>query len=421
VDRVHDRSQYDRPVGHGHGSRRRKVGGQRSLAPMDIAMLQRSAGNLAVTRLIGLQRAGAVPGVEPEPTTVPEVLRSSGRTLEAGVRAEMEQTLGADFSRVRVHSDTVAQRSAAEIGARAYTSGNHVVLGAGATDRHTLAHELWHVRQQSQGPVAGTDAGNGLSISDPHDRFEREAEMVADRAVRGHRAPARLDGQEAGGVSPGSRPVQRVFFGSSREADIGATMAARRRQRLDHEYGPLVGPHRVKEESELAEDGDVRLNPVWYRLENFPPGLLLDRGKSAVWCFSVGARGEILMGCEDITTVVEVVEWARLLTAMQEKDPTLTMDELQLRLNSSGHPTIAASFQSLGRTQVKPARVSGELLWNAELERFEINDKSGRYMSKKVRAGLQRADAVRWMTTVADRMTRHFGVPIGMANSKYGG
>ncbi|WP_433558429.1 hypothetical protein ACQPWY_07660 [Pseudonocardia xinjiangensis] len=286
---MRDRSQYDRPVGHGHGSRRRKVGGQRSLAPMDIAMLQRSAGNLAVTRLIGLQRAGAVPGVEPEPTTVPR-----------------------------------------------------------------------------------------------------------------------------------TRPVQRAFFGSSRDADVGATMAARRRQRLDHEYGPLAGPKRVKEESEFADDGDVRLNPVWYRLENIPPGLLLDRGKNAVWCFSVGARGEVLMGSEDITTVVEDEEWARLLTGMQEKDPTLTMDQLQLRLNAAGHPTIAAGFQPLGRTQVKPARVSGELRWNAETERFEINDQSGRYMSKKVRPGLERADAARWMTNLADRMAKHFGVPIGIKNMKFG-
>ena len=67
----------------------------------------------------------------------------------------MEARLGVGFRDVRVHSDGAAQRSAAEIGARAYTSGSHVVLGAGGADQRTLAHELEHVIQQRQGPVDG--------------------------------------------------------------------------------------------------------------------------------------------------------------------------------------------------------------------------------------------------------------------------
>ncbi|GGU29996.1 hypothetical protein GCM10010289_59270 [Streptomyces violascens] len=97
----------------------------------------------------------------------------------------METRLGADFSDVRVHNDSAAKASAAEVGARAYTSGNHVVIGDGGDDKHTLAHELTHVIQQRQGPVAGTDNGSGLKVSDPSDRFEREAEANATRAMRG--------------------------------------------------------------------------------------------------------------------------------------------------------------------------------------------------------------------------------------------
>ncbi|MYR64083.1 DUF4157 domain-containing protein, partial [Streptomyces sp. SID625] len=95
----------------------------------------------------------------------------------------MEARLGADFSDVRMHTDQAARRSAAEIGARAYTSGSHVVVGEGGADRHTLAHELTHVVQQRQGPVAGTDHGDGLRVSDPSDRFEREAEANAHRVL----------------------------------------------------------------------------------------------------------------------------------------------------------------------------------------------------------------------------------------------
>ncbi|MGW2818437.1 eCIS core domain-containing protein, partial [Streptomyces sp. NPDC001415] len=92
---------------------------------------------------------------------------------------------GADFSDVRIHNDSAAKASAAEVGARAYTSGSHVVIGDGGADKHTLAHELTHVIQQRQGPVAGTDNGSGLKVSDPSDRFEREAEANATRVMSG--------------------------------------------------------------------------------------------------------------------------------------------------------------------------------------------------------------------------------------------
>ncbi|MEU8825247.1 DUF4157 domain-containing protein [Streptomyces sp. NPDC048636] len=115
---------------------------------------------------------------------VQAVLRSSGRPLAEPLRQEMEGRLGADFSDVRLHTGGAARASAAAVGARAYTSGSHVVIGEGGGDKHTLAHELTHVIQQRQGPVAGTDNGSGLRVSDPADRFEREAEANATRVMR---------------------------------------------------------------------------------------------------------------------------------------------------------------------------------------------------------------------------------------------
>ncbi|MFD8705682.1 DUF4157 domain-containing protein [Kitasatospora sp. NPDC059648] len=120
-------------------------------------------------------------------SAVHAVLRSPGRPLDDAIRADMEARLGADFSDVRIHNDAAAKASAAEVGARAYTSGSHVVIGDGGADRHTLAHELTHVIQQRQGPVAGTANGSGLRVSDPGDRFERAAEANAHRVMR---APA---------------------------------------------------------------------------------------------------------------------------------------------------------------------------------------------------------------------------------------
>lgn len=116
-------------------------------------------------------------------SAVHDVLRTPGRALDDATRTDMEARLGADFSDVRIHNDAAAKASAAEVGAHAYTSGNHVVIGDGGADKHTLAHELTHVIQQRQGPVAGTDNGSGLKVSDPSDRFEREAEANASRAM----------------------------------------------------------------------------------------------------------------------------------------------------------------------------------------------------------------------------------------------
>ncbi|MEU1148088.1 DUF4157 domain-containing protein [Streptomyces sp. NPDC005901] len=128
---------------------------------------------------------------EVQRSAVHQVLRAPGRPLDEATRADMESRLGADFSDVRIHHDTAARSSAAEVGARAYTSGSHVVVGEGGADRHTLAHELVHVIQQRRGPVAGTDTGTGLKVSDPADRFEREAESTARRALAGHTAHTR--------------------------------------------------------------------------------------------------------------------------------------------------------------------------------------------------------------------------------------
>ncbi|GAA1966887.1 hypothetical protein GCM10009738_48680 [Kitasatospora viridis] len=202
--------------------------------------LQATAGNAAVVQLLrrGGQLApedshqhGAGCGHQAEQPQQPQVqrsavhdvLRGGGRPLDQGTRTEMESRLGADFSDVRIHTDSAAKASAAELGARAYTSGSHVVIGDGGGDKHTLAHELTHVVQQRTGPVAGTDNGNGLRVSDPSDRFEREAEANATRVMSGpaaevQRAPAGRTAGRAGSASPAAS-IQRAPGGGHLQGD----------------------------------------------------------------------------------------------------------------------------------------------------------------------------------------------------------
>jgi hypothetical protein len=60
---------------------------------------------------------GTAPDVAPP--LVHDVLREAGSPLEAAFRTEMEDRLGHDFSRVRVHTDERAAESARAVSARA--------------------------------------------------------------------------------------------------------------------------------------------------------------------------------------------------------------------------------------------------------------------------------------------------------------
>ena len=139
---------------------------------------------------------------------VRQVLRSPGRPMAEPVRREMETAFGTDFSTVRLHENGAAQRSARDLGARAYTAGENVVLGSGATDKHTLAHELAHVVQQRRGAVAGTPLGDGMRISHPDDGFEKAAERTATSVLSGRQVPAQ--DTPAAGTGPAGDPTPAI-------------------------------------------------------------------------------------------------------------------------------------------------------------------------------------------------------------------
>jgi Domain of unknown function (DUF4157)/Bacterial toxin 44 len=82
-------------------------------------------------------------------------LTNNGRPLSNEVRNFYEPRFGYDFTNVKVHTDTVAAKSAQSINALAYTSGNNIVFNNGQYSPNTdsgkrlLGHELTHVIQQS--------------------------------------------------------------------------------------------------------------------------------------------------------------------------------------------------------------------------------------------------------------------------------
>lgn len=164
-----------------------------------LAGLQQSVGNRGVTQLVAAQRAAGTEAEE-APSVNDVIGRGGGSALDDSVRADMESSLGHDFSDVRVHTDSTASASAKGINAHAYTVGNEIVFGAGQyspgspSGRETLAHELTHVVQQRSGPVEGTDDGSGVAVSDPGDRFELAASAAASRVAGGEARVLASDG-----------------------------------------------------------------------------------------------------------------------------------------------------------------------------------------------------------------------------------
>lgn len=83
-----------------------------------------------------------------------------GTPLSPTQRDYFEGRFGVEFSDVRIHTGSRAAAASDVLGARAYTFGRHIVLGADGRssvvsgERHLLAHELAHVIQQDTGRIS---------------------------------------------------------------------------------------------------------------------------------------------------------------------------------------------------------------------------------------------------------------------------
>jgi hypothetical protein len=189
-----DHSSVAKAVEHGRAD---------TLGASGAMHLQRMAGNAAMGALV--QRKSSGEQEEGSASPVHDVIgKGGGSTLDAGVRGEMEAKMGHDFSDVKVHTGSDAANASKSVQAQAFTVGNEIVFNEGKYNpsspegQRTIAHELTHVVQQRNGSVDGTPREGGISVSDPGDKFEQEAEANADVVMSGgggreghdHAAPA---------------------------------------------------------------------------------------------------------------------------------------------------------------------------------------------------------------------------------------
>jgi hypothetical protein len=156
-----------------------------------IAQLASDVGNQAFASTLGrsplAREAEQGAGILPDGTVHGEVqsainsTRGAGTGLAADVAGRMSGTLG-DLSDVRVHTDDTADQLNRSVSARAFATGTDVYFAKGeynpgsATGDKLIAHELAHVVQQR-----GSSSSGPLTVSQPGDAMEREADAVADQ------------------------------------------------------------------------------------------------------------------------------------------------------------------------------------------------------------------------------------------------
>jgi hypothetical protein len=152
------------------------------IADLVLAAPAHHAASTAVPRIQRLE-GQAADQTEAAPASVDWALASPGKPLEPALRQDMEQCFRYDFSRVRVHSDAAAERSARDVNAHAYTVGHDLVFGTGGfapgtyQGRRLLAHELTHVVQQLGSDATRLDQSNenrGLSAIPTQPKLQRQ-------------------------------------------------------------------------------------------------------------------------------------------------------------------------------------------------------------------------------------------------------
>ena len=207
--------------------------------PEDILEVQRTYGNRATQGLVEnhVQRRsdpGKGGDVERGTQRAIQQARGSGAALDGRAGAELGQALGADFSDVKVHTDSQSDSLNRSLSARAFTLGSDIFFSQGAYNprtsggKHLLAHELTHVVQQ--GSTKNNKVQTKLKVSAVDGPGEREAQAAS--ASIGEPGAAmdlsmsqrvqRYVDRRMSGSSPGVSSVQRTLMSAGdlkKEAD----------------------------------------------------------------------------------------------------------------------------------------------------------------------------------------------------------
>jgi hypothetical protein len=231
---------------HEADGRARAAVGAGKVGSLDAAgtrSLQRMAGNAAVSAVLQ-RKAGSEEDIDG--SGVKDAISRSGEKLDDQTSGRLSQGFGVDPSGVELVRDDA---STTGVQAKAYTVENKIVVPSSfdtssTEGQRTLAHEFTHVQQQASGPVDGTPAAGGVSVSDPSDKYEREAESNADRVMGGGFADVAQAGISSSGLQrqAESAAVQRQEAPEAEEeAEEPTTTQALQRQESQEDEKEMEG------------------------------------------------------------------------------------------------------------------------------------------------------------------------------------
>ncbi|MFN6538881.1 MAG: DUF4157 domain-containing protein [Nostoc sp. EkiNYC01] len=160
------------------------------MKPLDTSTLQRESApeeeeeELQMKPMLQRQ-GGAGMAASPDLEASINQARGSGQPMADNIRGPMEQAFGADFSGVKVHTDSQSDELNQSIQARAFTTGQDVFFRQGEYNpgsrggQELLAHELTHVVQQNGGMVERSP------LPPQHPATEALLASMGDRAIQG--------------------------------------------------------------------------------------------------------------------------------------------------------------------------------------------------------------------------------------------
>lgn len=158
---------------------------------------------------------GRTPSRTPQVQAYVEGLHRRGTPLPESVRNFFESRFKYDFSQVKVHADSQANRTAHAMNALAFTRHRDVVFGAGqyapdtTTGRQLLAHELVHVVQQGGAqPMQVTVPGQAVETTEQAATHsdDRPVQASSNRLLQPGTAHTSVLSRKHSPVSPSASP-----------------------------------------------------------------------------------------------------------------------------------------------------------------------------------------------------------------------
>jgi hypothetical protein len=170
-------------------------------APRSVLQLQKRYGNRYVERVLVLARE-KTDYVGPSSN----LARKSNQTgLPDGLKSGIESLSGISLDNVRVHHNSPQP---AQLNALAYTQGSDIHVAPGQ-EQH-LPHEAWHVVQQVEGRVKPTmQMKGGVPINEDRG-LEREADIMAAKALQARPSPEHVATRSASTGMTGFFPVYQM-------------------------------------------------------------------------------------------------------------------------------------------------------------------------------------------------------------------